>query len=145
MYSEADLSGEQIVSLHQEGLRHNLFIEFFGPAYAKVRSEMGMDKPLAFISHDSRDKADIARPLAIKLSVLGTPVWFDEFSLKVGDSLRESIEKGIKTAPYCILILTKHFLGNTGWSKTEFNSVFTKEMIINTQVIVPVWSGVTKE
>jgi hypothetical protein len=37
-------------------------------------------------------------------------VWYDEFSLKVGDSLRESIEKGIKECKKCILILTQNYL-----------------------------------
>jgi hypothetical protein len=41
-----------------------------------------------FISHANEDKDDIARPLAEKLKALGLKVWFDEYSLKLGDSLR---------------------------------------------------------
>lgn len=104
-----------------------------------------MEKPLAFILHDSRDKEEIAMPLALKLSGLGIPVWFDEFSLKLGDSLRESIEKGIKETAFCILILTKNFLTNEGWTKTEFNSVFTKEIVQKNKVMLPIWHNVSKE
>lgn len=73
------------------------------------------------------------------------PVWYDEFSLKVGDRLRESIERGLKEASKCILVLTPNFLSNGGWTKTEFNSIFTRELIEKNDVILPVWAGVTKE
>jgi hypothetical protein len=129
--------------MHSEGLKRGLFVEYFGPSWAKERS--AMEKPLAFISHDSRDTEAIAMPLALKLSGLGIPVWFDEFSLKLGDSLRESIEKGIKETDFCILIITRNFLTNDGWTKAEFNSVFTKEIIKQKKVMLPVWHDVSKE
>lgn len=31
------------------------------------------------------------------------------------------------------------------WGKTEFNSIFTRELIKKEKVILPIWSGVTKE
>lgn len=71
--------------------------------------------------------------------------WFDEFSLKLGDSLRESIEKGIKETDFCILIITRNFLTNDGWTKAEFNSVFTKEIIEKKKVMLPIWHDVSKE
>lgn len=39
-----------------------------------------------FISHASEDKEDVARPLASGLQEKGYRVWFDEFTLRVGDS-----------------------------------------------------------
>src|SRR3989454_458685 len=79
-----------------------------------VRNRSALEKPLAFISHDSQDKAEIARPLAVKLSQLMCPVWYDEFALKVGDSLRESIESGLKQCKKCVLVLSPYFLSNIG-------------------------------
>jgi hypothetical protein len=73
------------------------------------------------------------------------PVWYDEFSLGVGDHLRESIEKGLKQAQKCVLILSPRFLANKGWTKVEFNSVFSREVIQRRNIILPVWAGVTKE
>ncbi|MEN6317354.1 MAG: toll/interleukin-1 receptor domain-containing protein [Syntrophaceae bacterium] len=143
IYCDTDLSQSDIDLIHSEGLKRGLFIEYFGPSWAKERS--AIEKPLAFISHDSRDKKAIAMPLALKLSGLGIPVWFDEFSLKLGDSLRESIERGIKETDYCILIITRNFLMNDGWTKTEFNSVFTKEIIEKKKVMLPIWYDVSKE
>jgi hypothetical protein len=114
-----------------------------GPEYAEGRTIH--ESPLAFISHDSRDKTDIVRPLALSLTRLACPVWYDEFSLGVGDSLRESIERGLKEARKCILILTPHFLGNEGWPKREFNSVFTRELLEKENLILPVWHEVTPQ
>ena len=72
------------------------------------------------------------------------PVWYDEYSLKVGDSLRASIEKGIKEAKKCILILSPNFLSNKGWGKAEFDSAFTRELLDEENVILPVWHNVGK-
>ena len=48
-----------------------------------------------FISHASEDKGVIVRPLAIILERLSIRVWYDEFSLQLGDSLIASIDKGL--------------------------------------------------
>ena len=108
--------------------------------YAKKRSDM--EKPLAFISHDSKDKDDLVRELALELSKLMCPVWYDEYSLKVGASLRESIEKGLKETKNCIVVLSPNFLSNEGWGKTEFDSVFTREIIEKKNVMLPIWHNV---
>ncbi len=104
-----------------------------------------LSKPLAFISHDSRDKDELVRELAFEMSKLLCPVWYDEFSLKVGDSLRENIEKGLKETRKCVVVLSPNFLANTGWGKAEFDSIYTREMIENNNVILPVWHEVSAE
>jgi len=72
------------------------------------------------------------------------PVWYDEYSLKVGDNLRKSIESGLKETKECILILSLHFLANNEWTRTEFDSVFTREILEGEGVVLPVWSNVTR-
>ncbi|HLL76526.1 MAG TPA: toll/interleukin-1 receptor domain-containing protein [Pyrinomonadaceae bacterium] len=127
IYSENELSSDELAVLKGEAAQRNLFVQFRGPSYAKERT--ANEVPLAFISHDSRDKKTIAGPLALELRKRGCPVWYDEFSLKVGDSLRESIERGIKVCRKCIVILTPRFLSNKGWTKVEFNSVFLSRLL----------------
>jgi hypothetical protein len=107
--------------------------------------QLNHEKHLVFISHDSRDKDSIARPLAHELRKIVGRVWFDEYSLKLGASLRESIERGLRECTRCVLILTPNFLSNTGWTKTEFNSIFTRELIERTNVVIPVWADVTSK
>ena len=101
------------------------------------------EKPRAFVSHDTRDKAEIAQPLAIKLLQFMCPVWYDEFSLKVGDSLRGSIEAGLKECPKCIFVLTPNFLANSGWSQDGVELDLTRELVEKQKVILPVWHNVT--
>ena len=48
-----------------------------------------------FICHASEDKDDFVRPLAELLQQQNISVWYDEFSLNVGDSLRQKIDEGL--------------------------------------------------
>ncbi|BBO12865.1 hypothetical protein TM102_43350 [Bradyrhizobium sp. TM102] len=139
-YCERDPPDDAKTQLISEAATGGVRVIFRSNAYLKRRNEM--EKPKAFISHDSRDKSSIAGPLAIQMQRFMCPVWYDEFSLKVGDSLREGIETGLKECSKCILILTPNFLTNNGWSKREYDSIFTRELVERQQVILPVWSDV---
>lgn len=104
-----------------------------------------LDVPLAFICHDSRDKEPFVRELASSLQKMLLSVWYDEYSLRVGNSLRESIEKGIKECRKCILILSPNFINNGGWTKAEFDSIYTREILEQQKLILPVWHNISKE
>ena len=43
----------------------------------------------------------------------------------------------------CILVLSPNFFANNGWTKAEFDSVFTREILDKENVMLPVWCGVT--
>ncbi len=141
IYSETDLPVEDVERIKETGKNLGRAVHFRGQAYAIGRSKL--EKPLAFVSHDTRDKDQIARPLALRLQMMMCPVWYDEYSLKLGSSLRQSIETGLKECKKCILILTPNFLSNTGWTQTEFNSIFTREILERTNVVLPIWHDVT--
>ena len=49
-----------------------------------------------FICHASEDKETFVRPLAEALHLENIAVWYDEFTLKLGDSIRRSLDKGLK-------------------------------------------------
>lgn len=143
LYSEVSVPENLKQQIRQEAASQGNFVEFRSVEYMEARNRT--EKPLAFISHDSRDKEEIAKKLALALSSRMCPVWYDEYSLKVGDSLRESIEKGLKECKKCIFILTPNFLANGGWAKTEYQSIFTRELVERQKVILPVWAGVTSQ
>lgn len=98
--------------------------------------------PLAFISHDFRDKEELVRELARELYSLNCPVWYDEYSLKAGDNMRESFEKGIKEAKKCIVILSSNYLSNEGWAKTEFETILMRELYKKENVLIPIWHNI---
>jgi hypothetical protein len=143
IYSETELPDGGLEKLKQTGAQCGYEVQFRSKKYAMEREKI--EKPLAFISHDSRDKDAVARPTAIGLHKMICPVWYDEFSLKVGDHLRESIEDGLKKCKKCILILSQNFLSNNGWTKKEFDSIFTREILEEKKLVLPVWCGVNKE
>jgi hypothetical protein len=94
-----------------------------------------------FIAHATEDKVAFAEPLAIALRKWGLKVWFDKFTLKVGDSLRDSIEKGLSRSRYGVVIFSPHFFAKN-WTKAELNGLFTKEME-GKKVILPIWHNIT--
>ena len=142
IYSETELSAADTTKLlnESESLGHKLL--FRSRDYVHIRTSL--EAPLAFISHDYRDKEDVARPIAINLQKMLCPVWYDEFSLKVGDNLRESIEKGLKECKKCVLVLSPYFFSNNGWTKREFDSIFTREILEQNRLVLPIWHGITK-
>lgn len=98
-----------------------------------------------FISHASEDKDLVVRPLAKQLGeVYKAKVWYDEFSLEYGDSLLDSIEKGLQDSKYGVVIFSKDFFKKI-WTDHEYKSLRTKEMLLNKKVIIPVWYNITKE
>jgi hypothetical protein len=99
-------------------------------------------KPDVFICHDSRDKAEAAKPLYEALISRGLKVWYDEVSLELGDSLTEKIEEGIRQCRFGLIILSKNFLSNDRWAKNELQSFGTKQRITNEKVVIPIWHGI---
>lgn len=140
IYSETNLVEGNKATLLNFAMKENTATIFRSQNYVEAKSQF--EKPLAFISHDSRDKDKVARGLALQLSKMMCPVWYDEYSLRVGTSLRESIEKGIRECKKCILVLSKNFLSNTGWTKVEFESVFARELLEKESIILSIWVDV---
>jgi predicted nucleotide-binding protein len=97
-----------------------------------------------FISHASEDKDEVARPLAEKLQELGLKVWLDEFSLKVGDSLRASIDRGLSEARFGVAIISPHFLAKK-WPQHELAALVAKETGAGAPVLLPVWHNITAQ
>ena len=96
-----------------------------------------------FISHASEDKDEVVRPLAHALKQGGLKVWYDEFELKIGDSLRIKIDSGLAKSRFGIVVFSKVFL-TKGWTNYELDGLVTKT-INGEQVLLPIWHNVTKK
>ena len=94
-----------------------------------------------FISHASEDKEDFVRPLAEALRARGLSVWFDEFTLTLGDSLRRSIDSGLARSRFGVVILSPNFL-EKGWPQKELDGLIARE-IDGAKVILPVWHNIS--
>lgn len=80
-----------------------------------------------FICHASEDKDDVARPLAEALKAAGLDVWFDEFELRIGSSLRRNIDMGLVHSRFGVVILSPAFF-EKGWSNYELDGLVTREV-----------------
>lgn len=96
-----------------------------------------------FISHASEDKDLIVRPLVTMLEKLSVRVWYDEFSLNLGDSLSASIDKGLTDSRFGIVVLSKSFL-RKNWTDYEYRSLLSRQMN-GQRIIIPLWYDITKE
>ncbi|MFG5411356.1 toll/interleukin-1 receptor domain-containing protein [Piscinibacter sakaiensis] len=93
-----------------------------------------------FISHASEDKDAFVRPLAHELKKNGLQVWYDEFSLKLGDSLRRSIDRGLAECTAGIVVLSRAFFSKE-WPQRELDALYSSE-IAGRSRIIPVWHQV---
>jgi hypothetical protein len=95
-----------------------------------------------FISYASEDKEEVVKPLALGLSSFDIKVWYDEFELEIGDSLRRKIDEGLKGSRYGIIILSKHFF-NKHYPNYELDGLLQREAL-GIKVILPVWVGINE-
>jgi len=95
-----------------------------------------------FVSHASEDKEEFVKPLVEALQGAGYKVWYDEFTLKVGDSLRRSIDNGLKNSRYGIVVFSNAFFAKN-WTQYELDGLVTREMEGH-KVILPIWHMVSK-
>jgi len=94
-----------------------------------------------FICHASEDKDDFVRPLAEKLRQQHLDVWYDEFSLKIGDSLTQKIDEGLSVSRFGIVVLSPSFFKKP-WTKRELNGLTLREMVEKRDLILPIWHRV---
>jgi hypothetical protein len=96
-----------------------------------------------FISHASEDKEEVVRPLVYALQKEGLTVWYDEFEMKIGDSLRRKIDKGLVNSKFGIVVLSKDFI-KKGWTNYELDGIISKA-VTGEQVVLPIWHNITKK
>ena len=94
-----------------------------------------------FICHASEDKDECVRPLAELLRSKKLAVWYDEFSLSIGDSLRESIDRGLANSRFGIVVLSPHFFAKR-WAQRELNGLVSREIAEDRRLVLPVWHGI---
>jgi TIR domain-containing protein len=96
-----------------------------------------------FISYASEDREAIAAPLAHELRERGWRVWFDEFELSVGDSLRASIDMGLSRSRFGIVIMSPEFFGKN-WPQKELAGLFARETT-GGKMILPIRHRITQD
>lgn len=106
-------------------------------------TESGGETHDVFISHASEDKDDFVRPLADALIAQGLNVWYDEMTLRIGDSLRQKIDKGLANSKVGLVVLSPSFI-KKGWTNYELDGIVTRT-VSGEQVLLPIWHNITKQ
>ena len=96
-----------------------------------------------FVAHASEDKEAVVRPLAHALRADGLAVWYDEFELNMGDSLRRKIDHGLATSRFGIVVLSQAFIGK-GWTNYELDGMVTRA-VDGQQILLPIWHNISKD
>jgi hypothetical protein len=96
-----------------------------------------------FVSHASEDKESFVAPLARVLAHFGVRVWYDEFTLELGDSLSRSIDRGLGESAFGLVVLSPSFLSKR-WPEYELRGLVARE-ISTGKTILPIWHGVTRD
>lgn len=90
-----------------------------------------------FVCHASEDKQEFVRPFAQALREARLRVWYDEFTLTLGDSLRRSIDRGLARSRYGIVVLSPSFFAKD-WPQRELDGLASLE-VDGRKVILPLW------
>jgi len=105
--------------------------------------ESGGESFDVFISHASEDKESVVRDLAKALSSHGLRVWYDEFTLRIGDSLRQNIDRGLASSRVGLVVLSPAFI-KKGWANYELDGIVARS-VSGEQTLLPIWHNITKQ
>lgn len=106
-------------------------------------AENGGETHDVFISHASEDKDDVVRPLANALIKEGLNVWYDEMTLRIGDSLRQKIDKGLANSRVGLVVLSPSFISKD-WTNYELDGIVART-VFGEQILLPIWHNITKQ
>lgn len=89
-----------------------------------------------FLSHNSKDKQFVLK-LAKSLKDEGLTPWYDEWELKVGDSLHSKISEGISESGWLAVILSKNSV-KSDWVTHELNAALAIELKAKEVFVLPI-------
>ena len=93
-----------------------------------------------FISYASED-ADFVESLVEELHKLDVKVWQDKLSIGWGNSIRQSIDRGLLKSRFAIAVLSKNYMEKY-WTNYEVDGILNLETNTH-KVILPIWHNVT--
>lgn len=99
-----------------------------------------------FISHASEDKVAVAKELADQLIAQGVSVWYDEYSIRLGDDILHKIDEGLVNSRFGVIIFSPNFFAaKKTWTLREYSGLAAGEDMDKSKRIIPVWHKITSE
>lgn len=97
-----------------------------------------------FLSHASKDKADIVEELNISLEKLGIKIFYDRKSLEWGDNWKERILEGVRKAEFAIIVISENFFDRE-WTEKELNKFLNRQNRNGQKLILPIVHNITND
>lgn len=94
---------------------------------------------LVFLCHSWADKPDV-ECLAAGLRSVGVEVWYDDWCISPGDSLRRKIDDGLGRATHFVVVLSPRSL-RSEWVQTELDTALVQK-ISGACRLIPVLHGI---
>lgn len=69
-------------------------------------------------------------------------MWYDEFELRIGASLKRNIDYGLANSRFGVVVVSQAFFAKN-WSQYELDGLVTREMD-GEQIILPIWHEISK-
>lgn len=91
---------------------------------------------MIFISHNKNDK-DIARELALFIVAEDASVWLDEWEIKVGDSIVEQVESGLRSCTHFVLLWSQN-AARSNWVRRELRPTLMRAIETGSPTVIPV-------
>ncbi|GGD58281.1 hypothetical protein GCM10010990_04540 [Croceicoccus mobilis] len=113
------------------------------PRFSPVAPPGESDAYDVFISHAWEDKDDFVRELAEKATAAGLRVWYDEFAMKWGDSLRQKIDEGLSGSYFGVAVLSPSFFAKQ-WTGYELDGLVERALSGEGRLL-PIWHRLTKD
>lgn len=117
------------------------FLKQHAPNNAK---EISADQTRVFLSHASEDKINVILPLINALQTSDIDFWVDSVAIKLGDSITQKINEGLRISEYFVIVLSKSFIGKS-WPEKELNSILSMNIDTNHNRIIPVIVGAEED
>jgi hypothetical protein len=94
-------------------------------AIETVTDETTHEVPRLYLAHASEDHETLAKPLAHTLMANGIDVWFDEWEVRTGNSLRRKMEEGLANCTHFVVLLTPNSI-HKPWVEAEIDAGFVR-------------------
>jgi len=131
-FKKTPLKGEKRARALEE---LNLVESLLADRLFSARLTEASESAKVFISHSSKDK-QFARWISVDLRSAGHRIWFDEWDIKVGDSIPRKIGHGLDACDYLIVVLSKHAV-DSRWVENEWHTKYWDEIEKNKVMVLP--------
>lgn len=98
---------------------------------------MMVDSPKIFICHSSEDKEAFVENFANNLFKKGIYAWVDKYEIKLGESIIEKVNEGLKNSDKGVIIFSKN-LNNSLFTMAEVDSLIYKGIYEKSYFIIPI-------